>query len=117
MGLMRGKPPAGPERQRRPNSRSISQPSMPPAACCPPGAVLLPLMAAGGMGALLALLGRIAASEGSTDCPGSAATDTPWCPARITLLQMSTGSPPPVALRVGDESSLPIQTPVTRFAV
>jgi hypothetical protein len=44
--------------------------------------------------------------------PGSAATGTPWCATFITRLQISTGSPPPVALRVGEESSLPSQTPV-----
>jgi hypothetical protein len=49
--------------------------------------------------------------------PGSAATGTPWCATFITRLQISTGSPPPVALRVGEESSLPIQTPVMRWLV
>jgi hypothetical protein len=32
-------------------------------------------------------------------------------------LQISTGSPPPVSLRIGVPSSLPSHTPVTRFAV
>ena len=32
-------------------------------------------------------------------------------------LHTSTGSPPPVVLRVGELSSLPTQTPVTRWDV
>jgi len=49
--------------------------------------------------------------------PGNAATGTPWCATFITRLQISTGRPPPVSLRVGEESSLPSHTPVTRCAV
>jgi hypothetical protein len=32
-------------------------------------------------------------------------------------VQISTGNPPPVALLVGELSSFPSQTPVTRLAV
>src|SRR5882672_2603133 len=49
--------------------------------------------------------------------PGSAATGTPWCAAFMNRDQISTGKPPPVAFLVGEESSLPIQTPATRCAV
>src|SRR5262249_24572191 len=49
--------------------------------------------------------------------PGRLATGTPWCAPRITRLQISTGRLPPVTCLVGVPSSLPSQTPVTRFAV
>ena len=59
----------------------------------------------------------IDASVGGADTPGRAATVTPWWAPRMKRAQMSTGMPPPVARRVGEELSLPSQTPVTRWAV
>src|SRR5262249_2893764 len=58
--------------------------------------------------------GMIAASgppPGPRPRPGKAATGTPWCATFMTRLQISVGSPPPVAFLVGEESSLPTQTP------
>ncbi len=57
------------------------------------------------------------AKVGAAMSPGSAATATPWWPAFITRLQISTGMPPPVSFFIGVESSLPSQTPVTRWPV
>ena len=48
---------------------------------------------------------------------GSAATATPWWATRMKRVQTSTGKPPPVAFLVGELSSLPSHTPVTRLAV
>jgi len=74
-------------------------------------AVTGPLFMAGG------LHGSVNGSVMLMPVPGSAATGTPWCAVFITRLQISTGRPPPVILRVGEESSLPSQTPATRCDV
>src|SRR5579859_954927 len=103
----------------RPNSRSISQPSSPPAAS---GRT----EARGGAGrpataaevAAATLVGdacMIFASKPPAGEPGSATTGTPWWAAFMKRVQTSTGRPPPVALLVGELSSFPSQTPVTRL--
>src|SRR3982074_191024 len=56
-------------------------------------------------GAAFAVGGMLGAAK-LMPVPGSAAAATPWCATFITRLQISAGSPPPVALRVGEESSL-----------
>src|SRR5260370_36077120 len=48
---------------------------------------------------------------------GSAATGTPSCAAFIKRLQISTGRLPPETFLVGVPSSLPSQTPATRYEV
>src|SRR6202035_58233 len=116
----------------RPNSRSISQPSRPaPAsgrtAVRVGAARLVPLAGNGASGA-----DAVGAAEGALTCEatcasfekkppacefGKAATGTPWWAARMNRVQTSTGNPPPVVFLVGELSSLPSQTPVTRLAV
>ena len=58
---------------------------------------------------------RIRRTGCRADAPGRLATGTPWCAPRMNRLQISTGRPPPVACLVGVPSSLPSQTPVTRW--
>src|SRR6266849_2856828 len=77
-----------------------------------------PPTGAGGVGSVGTNAGgKTEASDGPPDRPGRPATGTPWCALFISRLQISTGRPPPVAFLVGEESSLPSQTPVTRGAV
>jgi hypothetical protein len=45
---------------------------------------------------------------------GNPATGTPSCAAFMNRLQISTGKLPPDTFLVGEESSLPSQTPATR---
>src|SRR5262249_35231273 len=87
---------------------------LPPGGGPPATGALLTAGGKGAGGAMLAVGGKLGIARLR---PGRAATATPWCATFITRLQMSTGRPPPVALRVGEESSLPIQTPVMRWAV
>src|SRR5260221_8385072 len=112
----------------RPNSRSISQPSNPVAA-----SGRTEVRVGAGLAAPLAACGAVAVGgEGALTCEavctrfenkpldcefGSAATGTPWWAARMKRVQTATGNPPPVAFLVGELSSLPSQTPVTRLAV
>ena len=49
--------------------------------------------------------------------PGRSAIGRPWCAAFMKRLQISTGRPPPVIFLVGELSSLPSHTPVTRWPV
>src|SRR6266850_2288390 len=49
--------------------------------------------------------------------PGRSASGMFWCATFMKRLHTSTGSPPPVAFLVGEESSLPSHTPVTRWPV
>ena len=57
------------------------------------------------------------AISGPPDTPGRPMTGTPWCAVFMNLLQISTGNPPPVVFLVGEQSSLPSQTPATRWPV
>jgi hypothetical protein len=69
----------------------------------------------------------VAAGEGATPAKmvptipvlaaGRSVAGLPWCAAFMNRLQTSTGSPPPVAFLVGEESSLPSHTPVTSWVV
>ena len=49
--------------------------------------------------------------------PGRSAIGRPWWAAFMKRLQMSTGMPLPVSFLVGELSSLPSHTPVTRCPV
>ncbi len=49
--------------------------------------------------------------------PGRSAIGRPWCAAFMKRVHTSTGRPPPVIFLVGELSSLPSHTPVTRCPV
>ena len=49
--------------------------------------------------------------------PGRSAFGRPWCAAVMKRLQMSAGMAPPVSFLVDELSSLPSQTPATRWPV
>src|SRR5438552_2279919 len=106
------------KRQRCPNRRSRNQPSSERLIACgrtdsappwPTGASLDPGDRRG--------FGSAEANDAAPVSPGRDATGTPWWATFMKRDQMSTGRAPPVAFLVGEESSLPSQTPVTRWPV